>query len=184
MKLKLLKIAAVFGLLCSSASATTVVLGGGTTGFQFVTSEGAVLPNTLVTVGTFTGGTFSAFEGTGTPQIGLGAVSTFAGRWNNQIANTGAAANPFNGADIYVAIQNQGGVTYVTSSAWSFPTNAGGVGDSITILASEIDGYEESLSTVPWVSTGGGQVVLGVVPEPSVALLGALGVLGLIRRRR
>lgn len=184
-----MKVKLLIGLLSVSAaslsSATTILLGGGTTGAQFVTFSSTVLPNTAVQVGFIEANVFTAFAGTGTPQIGLGAVSTFAGRFNGQIANTSAAADAFNGKAIFVAIPNQGGITYVTSSSpdWVFKANAGGVGDSTTISASQINGFNAALSTVPWVSTSASQVILGV-PEPSAALLGALGALGLLRRRR
>lgn len=188
MKLKLIALSAA---LIGSASATTITAGGGTGGAQFYTSQGSILTNATTTfrAGTWNGSVFTAF-GTAdpTPIVISTVVPTLAGRWSAGFTdNNTVTASPFNGQVIWFEVTTtlDGGGTAYFSGTPVFPNTNNGVGDSLTYNST-------SLLTLGTGSTAGsrayqagdGRIIIGVVPEPSVALLGALGALGLIRRRR
>jgi hypothetical protein len=180
------------------AQATTVTGSGGTTGAQFVTSTGVFLTptNASVQVGTFNSTTnlFTQFAVADASPINFGTTATLEGRWLGNFADTSAAANAFNGAPIWVriAVNLGNGVTGTAffSSTVLFPNNGGGVGDSTNLPGTSLTAFDEDSSTAgtaAFASGGGftnGRVTIGVVPEPSTALLGLLGIAGLIRRRR
>ena len=176
--------------LGSSASATTILADGGTLGAQFYTSGGTILTatNSSFSVGLWDGTTFTEFApANNTIGISTIPVATFAGRWSGSAGDTSATANAFNGQQIWFRVETTadgGGTAYLAGSAL-FPTNGGGVGDdrpvdSRTLL--QLGAGSDAGSRA--YDAGDGRIIVGVVPEPSIALLGALGVLGLLRRRR
>ena len=179
------------------AQATTITGSGGTTGAQFVTSTGVFLTpsNSTVQVGTFNVGTsiFTQFAALDATPINFGTTPTLQGRWLGNYADTAATANAFNGLPIWVRISVDlgGGINGLAhfSSTVSFPTNGGGVGDSVNLAGTTLTGFAPSSTpgTAAFAAGGGftnGRVTIGVVPEPTTALLGLLGIVGLIRRRR
>ena len=144
-------------------------------------------PSTQVTEATTNTLTISSVLGV--PKIG-GAVE------DDVTGSPTSSADFFNGKTIYlwvfngtsVANSTQMGIFQATgaSPAWTFPTNGGGVGDSVTLATTS--------SSAPTISALGGagsasstQLVLSAaVPEPStwVALVGAASFVAMLRRRR
>lgn len=181
----------------SSLSATTVTASGGTTGAQFITTLGTFLTptNSTVSVGFFEANIFTAFALADATPISFGTTASLTGRWLGNAADTSVAANAFNGKQIWFKIETTadgGGLGYF-SGGQLFPANGAGVGDSITIAGSTLTQTNAALSTPGTAgfvnqttnpATPNGRVTIGVVPETSTALLGALGALGLLRRRR
>jgi hypothetical protein len=197
MKTKLFILGAI--LAGGLAQATTITGSGGTTGAQFVTSTGVFLTptNATVQVGTFntTTNLFTQFAATDTSPISFGTSAALTGRWLNSFGDNSGTAAAFNGQQIWVKISVDlgGGVTGTGyfGSTLNFPTNGGGVGDGLSLPGSSLTTFDEDASrtgTAAFIAPGGGftngRVTIGVVPEPSTALLGLLGVAGLIRRRR
>lgn len=186
-------IIAIIGLaFIGTASATTVASSAGTLGAQFRTSTGVVLTstNSSFTVGTISGDIYSQFaltNGTNSLAISTVPIAAFAGKLVGEASDISVDATGFDGSQIWFEVAyNDGvnsGVAYL-SSGDVFPTNNNGVGDGIQIDTNALTTFDASLSTVGTVAAGGGEIIVGVIPEPSVALLGALGILGLLRRRR
>lgn len=197
MKLKLAVLAAL--AIGSVANATTITGSGGTAGAQFVTSTGVFLTptNATVQVGSFntTTNIFTQFAALDTTPINFGTSAALTGRWLGSFGDNSADANAFNGQQIWVRIAVDLGNgftgTGLFGSTLNFPANGGGVGDGLSLPGSSLTTFSESLSTAGTAgfapADGGfvnGRVTIGVIPEPSTALLGLLGVAGLIRRRR
>jgi len=197
MKTKLLALSAI--LVSGLAHATTVTGSGGTTGAQFVTSTGVFLTptNATVQVGTFntTTNLFTQFAAADASPISFGTTAALTGRWLANYADTSAAANAFNGAPIWVRIAVDLGNGFTGTAFFGstvlFPNNGGGVGDSVNLPGTSLTVFDEDASTVGTAAFQpadgefvNGRVTIGVIPEPSTALLGLLGVAGLIRRRR
>lgn len=111
-----------------------------------------------------------------------------------------AGADFFNGKTIYlwvfngtsVANSTQMGIFQATgaSPAWTFPTNGGGVGDTVTLATTSAGAPTISAvgGTGSVQSSGAGNLVLAAasVPEPTtlVTLAGSAAFLGMLRRRR
>jgi hypothetical protein len=94
----------------------------------------------------------------------------------------------FNTKNIYMLIGN--GATKAGSSEWgiintgvNFPANVTLAG-STPVTISSINSFTTLAGTEIDITGGKDQIQLVGVPEPSAALLGALGALGLLRRRR
>jgi len=185
--------------MASAANATTITGSGGTTGAQFVTSTGVFLTptNATVQIGTFntTTNIFTQFAVADASPISFGTTASLQGRWLGNFSDNSASATPFNGQQIWVriAVDLGGGATGLAyfGSTVNFPTNGGGVGDTANLPGTSLTSIDVDSSTAgtsAFIAPGdgftNGRVVIGVIPEPSVALLGALGVFGLIRRRR
>ncbi|MCF7676324.1 MAG: hypothetical protein K9N23_02070 [Akkermansiaceae bacterium] len=183
----------VAAAMVGSVGATTVTASGGTTGAQFITSAGTFLTptNAVVSVGLLEANIFTMFATADATPINFGTAAILEGRWLGNAADTSVAANPFNGLQIWFKIETTadgGGVGYF-SGGQNFPANGAGVGDSTTIGGASLNTINAGLSTPGTEAFNAGkgttgQVTIGVVPESSVALLGALGALGLLRRRR
>lgn len=182
----------------SVAQATTITLGGGTAGLQWQSSTGVVLSptNATIQVGSLVGEVFTQFApGDLTPPT-FSTTTALLGRWSGNASVNGALAVPFNGQQIWYKIDvNLGnGVTgtgFFAQTGINFPNDANGVGDALTVSSATLNVvgaastagsglFADPDATGPLLARG----VIGVVPEPSVALLGALGVFGLLRRRR
>ncbi len=105
------------------------------------------------------------------------------------------ATGPLIGNDIYVVVGNQAGTDFIVwNSGQKFAVEdavLGGAAVSIqtrnaTLVRGIIDPNGNNGVTGAALSARNGEaaVTFGVVPEPSSLLLGALGALGLLRRRR
>jgi len=194
MKSKIITLLAAAATM-GAASATTILASGGITGAQFVDSLGTILTsaNTSVLVGSMTGDIFTQFAVSDISPITLGTSGNLLGRWSSSFADTGSTANPFNGLPVWFKIittADGGGTAYLGSSL-NFPSNGGGVGDSVSVPASSLTSVNSNVSTLgtavynaTTTTYANGFVTVGVIPETSTALLGALGALTLLRRRR
>lgn len=196
MKSKLVGLLVSLGL-AGISQAVVITASGGTTGAQFVTSVGTLLTSTnaSIEVGSLSGNIFTQFAVADLTQPAFGAAGgVLAGRWTgNATDNNNVTASPFNSAQIWFKVTTTadgGGVGYYGSSL-NFPVANAGVGDSLSVPASSLSTVNTTLSTdgvAAFQAANGtfpnGFVTIGVIPEPSAALLGALGALGLLRRRR
>lgn len=167
----------------SQAATITITAGFGAQGIH-VTEDGTnSLGTFLVSVGGYEESVYTQFANViqdTTPKI------------NGSI--TGTAPTSLNGKLIHLFVGN--GTTVENSSSYvilsgsaSFPTDVtvatgvtylATVGSNLTLVASQAaDWY-------PTLTLGGaaGNGYIQFVPEPSTALLGAIGALGLLRRRR
>jgi PEP-CTERM motif len=180
----------LFAALSVSASATTVTAGGGTAGALFFTSAGTGLTstNSSFSAGLWNGSIFTAFAATDVTPIAISTVASLANRWSAGFTdNNNTTSSPFNGQTIWFRVTTTadgGGVAYF-SGASVFPNANGGVADSATVDSRTLltlgAGSTEGSAAY---NSGTNRITIGVVPEPSTALLGLLGVAGLIRRRR
>jgi len=202
-------IAGLFSLLLAGASSAATIAvgrGGATNGytvFNPASLGGANLSTTggfYIAVGTYASepvisnlaqfqsavANFQVFASVNSPTTG-----TTTGSVTGSFVATDAA---FNGAALYILVGN--GTTKENSSAFAilkgdpaaftFPATSGQPSGSGTVtltgaaVASPIGiaGTETDVANLP------DNLVLAAIPEPSVALLGALGLLGLVRRRR
>ncbi len=188
---------AAFGV----AQATTIGVGGGTAAAQFVTSTGVILSpsNATVHVGTYIDSVFRQFAVTDSTPMTFATTGALQGRLSGNWADTSNEATAFNGAQVWfrVSVDLGGGIVgtaffaganpgeTVPGTGTVFPNNGNGVGDSLnydsrnlTILG---EGSERGSAAYNALSN---TIVIGVIPEPSTALLGLLGTAGLLRRRR
>lgn len=189
MKIKHIAIT-LFAALSVSASATTITAGGGTAGALFFTSAGTGLTaaNSSFSAGLWNGTNFTAFGAGDATPIAISTVATLANRWSAGFTdNNNTTAAPFNGQVVWFRVTTTadgGGVAYF-SGASIFPNANGGVADSATIDSRSLlvlgAGSTEGSAAY---NAGSNRITIGVVPEPSTALLGLLGIAGLIRRRR
>ncbi len=196
MKIKLIGWLITVGL-AGVAGATTITASGGTTGAQFVTTAGTLLTgtNASILVGSMSGNIFTQFALADATPPAFGTSATLLGRWLGNAADaSNATASAFNGLQIWFKVTttaNGGGVGYFGSSL-NFPTANAGVGDALNVAGSTLNTFNSTLSTVGGtaafqaanVTYPNGFVTIATVPEPSAALLGAIGALGLLRRRR
>jgi len=200
--MKIIKSTLVAITLIGSANATTIANGGGTSTAIFVTSTGVTLTatNSNFAIGTWNGSLFTQFAlpaVDATPMaIGTGV---FAGKLTGNFSDNTAAANAFNGLPIWYRVNVLDGSNIIGTAYFSgtnpgatvpatgtlFPTNGSGVGDSLSADTRNLTvlGAGSSEGSIAYQSVGN-VITIGVIPEPSAALLGALGVLGLLRRRR
>lgn len=149
-----------------------------TTGFDFSTATATTLQSN-----------FTIFGATST-------TFAFNGGFNASISATlPGFDSTYTGKTIYTMVGN--GATIATSTAFAvltanvlFPSvdvNGAGAATSTTAAASNVV-FGKLMAPVTQPPGGsypqGVQVLVAAVPEPSAALLGAFGVLGLLRRRR
>lgn len=175
-------------LLSAVANASTISLSGGGTGRTFVTSQGAtIVPGSGVSLqvgllNTLTGAwtQFAPLDATAPTFVASG---TLAGKWSGNASDNSSAADPFNGLQIWYRVTAGGGTAFFTATGVNFPTNASGSGDTLTFSSANLTSFSTEWSSAG-TSLTATQAIVGVVPEPSVALLGGLGLLALIRRRR
>jgi hypothetical protein len=110
--------------------------------------------------------------------------------------NSGATkADFFNTKLLYVWVFNSSSVSAATqmgiftagsgaSTPWVFPTNAGGLGDNVTLLTDSSD--TPNMTALVGSTSSNSLNLVASVPEPSAlaTLFGAGGLLMMIRRRR
>lgn len=185
-----IKLLVLAGAMFGVANATTITAAGGTGGAQFFTSAGTMLTNinSSFSAGLWDGTTFTVFGALDPSPIAISTNAALPGRWSGGFTdNNNTTASPFNGLAIWFRVTttaNGGGVAYFRSTA-TFPNANGGFSDSINVSSVTLTtlGTGSSVNSRAYQASDG-KIIIGVVPEPSVALLGALGALGLIRRRR
>lgn len=196
--MKLLSIALVLAGCISAASATTIIASGGLDGFQFgyTTSLSSPIATPFtrtgesmatIAVGSIQGNLFSEFAPSDTSPPAFGDSGLLVGKWLGSASDNSSAADAFSGLQIWFRVTTViGGQTYTgyfSDAGLLFPTNDGGVADDQTVASYNLDAISP-ISTGNWqIDSGNGRVTL-VIPEPSTSLLGALGALCVLRRRR
>jgi len=175
--------------LVGVSGATTITLAGGPAGPQFLDNSGNPLATgSIVQVGSIFNGIFTQFDATDvTSQIGLGTVPTFAGRITGNASDNTAAADAFNGLEVFVRVVNSVDnveAFFNQSTPVNFPVNGGGVGDSANFVLNDIDSFDSDLTDAIVVFDDANNTITLGVPEPSTALLGLLGLTGILLRRR
>ena len=195
----------------SCANAATITLGGvfsGTSGLTAKTASGDVLSagGYYIAVGSYTivptiEADFSNLNAsvdlmnlfaTGTSPTAAGNTQgTITGSF---VGNGGADATIFNGKQIYIVIGN--GATRAGSTDFAIFTSAantlfpadvtqGSAAASVTLSSITNSVVLPNAGSEDAAGTARDQIVMvSQIPEPSAALLGALGALGLLRRRR
>jgi hypothetical protein len=189
---------ALFGAFCLNfASATTVIADGGLIGYQFgfTTATGGDLTlftgtgesSATIAVGTIEDDVFSVFAPSDVTPPTFGDSGLLVGRWSGSAGDNSSDADAFNNLQIWFSVTTTiGGQTYTGYFAdlgVLFPVNDGGFADDAAVLSNDLDAVSP-LSTGTWVIDSVNQQVRLVIPEPSAALMGAFGLLGLLRRKR
>jgi hypothetical protein len=189
--MKTIKILAIALASMASVQAATVSLsaGFGANGIIVTTtSETGVTSNSAynVQVGGFSGGIFTLFPVT-SAAVNLAAGAKIAGAFSNN--NTDAAS--LSGDAIFVRV-NVGSWSAIlsTPAGETFPDLTSGIASNgvnmyssatVSVVQSSGTGLD-SVSFAPNGNTLNFKAT--AVPEPTAALLGAIGALGLLRRRR
>lgn len=210
MKIMIKTVAIAFAMMTASEAAITLAarnFTGPSVGVALVDGSGALLPagSAFWQAGTFSSGfdfNRSASEVLAgfTSVSSIGGLGPFSGVFNNTTTfdggNTGAPG-PFTGQDVYIVVGNAADIASSTLIAVFNPGTTFIAGDIFGNGAQTADA--ELTSKVIYGIVGGApaaqpnpafsftssvQLSAVPIPEPSVALLGALGMLGLIRRRR
>lgn len=209
MKTKTLLVAAIALLSANFAGAATmsVLRGTGNPGIVAATDAGTPLSagGYYMAIGTFTNAlgvteepiittefssllaavsAFDVFASITSPASGA-TIGTITGSFT---ATGGADPSVFNLKRVYFLIGNaatagastEWGIFKVTAGT-SFPANVGAAGSTSVSLP---NGTAATPLANAGTIVGNSFQLVSSVPEPSVALLGALGVFGLIRRRR
>lgn len=182
--MKAIKLLIAAGLITGSAQAATITVSAGLTA-QGVTPlvSSAVDTSFFVAVGTWNGSAFSIFaSGQDTGEVSGTYSATGPASFNSQIIAL------FVGSGTDIASSGTNWAVFKTVANTAFPADvsqATGVTFTMTTPA--------AVSVLATGNPGAGFVAGGVntnnfelnpIPEPSAALLGAIGALGLLRRRR
>ena len=186
----MIKLFAFGTLLCGSLHAATITIspGFGTNGL-LVTSDGVAVASQFVAIGSYSAGT-STFTQFGNTNTDTGTV--------NGIFDA-VAPTTVNGQVIhlYVSSVNPGSIDstdlaaggswaiFRTSTSTLFPADVSSVLATTTATFSNFTTAVLVAQSSNFGAVGNNTVNFGaVIPEPSAALLGAIGALGLLRRRR
>jgi len=176
-------------LSVASASATTVNISGTPTDDSFFGSDSVALDSTgndTVETGYFTswttGSTITDLSAMGFVSFGnaeVGNIFGQLGKLKGGSSDNSANGTTFNGQLIsFVVTDGDSGNFGIVSGSDLFPTNGGGVGDTVNVSASALSNFDGFIAV-----TGGWQIV----PEPSTyAALSGMLALGyvMVRRRR
>ena len=190
----LIKFAVVAAIFSGSAQAVTVGLNGFANESQgFITAEGAKTSGTVYFVTTATQYTaanfttaFSSVTSLATFQTavaGLGTVVRTASFTSGAMSTTGQTEMGAVDSNVYMFLVSDVGGT-VFYGAYQHQADVPSLG-AVTFnpaQTNDFQGHGTSVFANAGPNSTGFQLV--AIPEPSVALLGALGVLGLVRRRR
>jgi hypothetical protein len=179
--MKLLKLFAALGLLTGASQAATITVSAGLGNQGFTpTVSGSAVSNFTISVGTWDAGTstFTAFGSLAdTGEVNGQITATGPTSFNNQIIALfiGTGSTIAESGDAWVVLTHNSGTTFPPDvSAATGVTFAATTPGVVTIVGGQ--------------ATFGAQTATGYalnfVPEPSAALLGLLGVAGLLRRRR
>lgn len=190
--MKLNKLLAIAIASCSLANAATITVsaGFGATQGLAVYNDTTLATTFTLSVGSYTAGSpasfasfGSAIQDTGKVNTPTGITATSPASFNSQIIHLFIGG----GANVADSLSSGKYVVLRTNANTAFPADVS-VAGSTTFNAALGSGLTAIAtgSAANWVSTSsasdGGRIVF--VPEPSVALLGALGIFGLVRRRR
>jgi hypothetical protein len=178
---KLITLAAAVASLGAAKAATITVSPGFNAAADIeVTLNGAVTPSGFtVAIGSWDGATFTQFGPT---------ITGDTGSVNGVFAATAPAEVNSDVIFVYVGIGNSvstsGGqfALFRTATNTAFPSDVSSVSATQTV-----NFHNGTPGNVVFVTGSNAQFtgnVVNFVPEPSAALLGALGVVGLLRRRR
>lgn len=177
--MKLIKtfLIALLSIGASQAATVTLTAGFGASGINV--TAGGIATSYSVEVGGFEGGNFTLFPA---PAVAKLSTDKIAGTF----AFTGADSVALTGDQIFIRITTSVGVAILgTSVAEAFPdltsgiaSNSVTVGSSAAISVASFTGAQSVGFSNP------NTLNFTAVPEPSTALLGLLGIAGLIRRRR
>ena len=204
-----MKIATTIAMLIAAhgmSNAATIQLSKGLSpGFNATDTAGALVATTVF-IGTFANGTAPTIPGNGNYTSIISSFNIFGGGPGISIGSgslitnaTGitSTANPtlFNGFTLYAIIANSS--TLSTATQFALVNNTGaGTFFPTDITTSNSASINFTTFTALQTVAGGGTTTTGTpnsihminvvtaVPETSTALLGAIGVLGLLRRRR
>lgn len=181
-----MKLAAIGALVALSglASAATITISAGfgaSQGINVFNSSSVALTNYAIAVGSWNGTSFTQF---GTTQVDAAApvngsvTAVSPGAVNGQIIHlfvgSGSTVD-FNSPYALLKMNSNLAFPADVSSGTATATFNTAVGTNLTLVSSK---------DMTWNPQGASRSSLTVVPEPSAALLGALGALGLLRRRR
>lgn len=194
--MKLVKVIVALSIMSGAAQAATISVSAGLSSQGLFFYEGDTLltsTNYYVGVGLFDVGTSTfnffgaaALDGNTNNKANGSFTATGGTEFNSQIINV------FVGTGNSIANSGDNWVVFKTNANTAFPANVAVAGTTnfaltlpsgLTILGkgNEADGF---FSPTISPGTGGGYYQFTAVPEPTAALLGAFGVLGLLRRRR
>jgi hypothetical protein len=171
--------------------ATTITLGGGVDGRTFLTAT-SIFPDVPLTplrpeiatleVGRMSGGSFVHFAPADLTPVSFGSSGNLLGKWQGNASDTSAGANAFNGQQIWFRVRGDLFSALLTGGQ-IFPTNGGGIGDSLTIDSRSLTTIDSSSLIGPsFIDEQGNRILLGV-PEPSAVMLGIIGGALVLRRR-
>jgi MYXO-CTERM domain-containing protein len=187
MKLKLVKTIAVAACLAGSLQAATITVSGGvgtTTNQITVRLNGVQTTNHYISVGSWNGTTFTEFTA---PSVDTGFI-------NGTFANTTNTA--VNSQVVHVWVGLTSTRTFDPTANWvlfkgsnnaAFGADISSALSTTTVTLSNFTtavNVAQSTSYTEVAPVTGSGPAINFVPEPSAALLGALGALGLLRRRR
>lgn len=176
-------IGAIFAL-SGLASAATITVNGGigaNQGINVFNASSVALTNYAVAVGSWNGTSFTQF---GTTTVDAAApvnaviTATSPAAVNSQVIHLFVGAGStvdFNNSYALLRMNSNLAFPSDVSSGTASATFLAGVGTNLTLVSSK---------DMTWNPQSTSRSSLTVVPEPSAALLGALGALGLLRRRR
>ena len=188
---KIINFAFSFALACGFANAATITIsaGFGAQGIHVtedgINALGSVESPFLVSVGGYEESTYTQFAN---------VIQDITPKINGGI--TGTAPTSLNGKLIHLFVGNgttvENSTSYVIlSGSAAFPTDVtvatgvtflATVGSNLTLVDSSNANWFPALTLGG--EAGNGYIQFGLIPEPSAALLGAIGALGLLRRRR
>ena len=175
--MKLIKtlLIALVSVSASHAATVTLTAGFGTSGINV--TAGGIATSYSVEVGGFAGGNFTLFPAAAVAKLSTDKIA-------GTFAFTGADSVALTGDQIFIRITTSGGFAILgTSVVEAFPDLTSGIAsNSVTV------GSSPTISVIPSIGSApagfSNPNTLNFVPEPSTALLGLLGLAGLIRRRR
>lgn len=176
--MKLLKISAIalMSLAGANAATITVTAGFGAQGLN-VTTSGVAATSFHVAIGSWDGSSFTQFA-TGiqdTAKVNGVFTATVPPAVNSQVIHlfVGQGSSVDFGGNY---------VLFRTNTNTAFPADVSSGSATATFSATALSGLTAVSQNNATLTSGTNTI--NFVPEPSVALLGALGVFGLIRRRR
>jgi len=186
--MKFTKLIALFALSVGAANAATITVSQGV-GAQGYT---VLVDGTAPTGFFWSVGSYNTISSTWTQ---FGTAQSDTAKVNGSVTATSPSSLNSAIIDLFVGTGNSiansstgGWVILRTNANTAFPSDVTGAG-SVTFGASVTNGVSilakgNSASAFATVGAAGGNLNLVTVPEASTALLGAIGALGLLRRRR
>ncbi len=181
------------GIIAAESNGTQLTAGGYYFGLGTFSSSGADAPPTITDYASLVTAvsTFKEFKFVATPTSGA-TQGLLAGSFAGTTPNEGTAAD-FNLLEMYfvvgnkatLALSDQFGIFKLSAGTPDFPASMS-ASTVVSVTLSDvvsITPLTNAGTTTDTAGTGVFTLVAGV-PEPSAALLGAVGVLGLLRRRR